>query len=326
MRIETALPDTARRRLLGRALCASPWLLLAGCAAPWPDVPTGRSASGSSSALQHLQSAARSQGLAAWRGLQDLSVTLSDTWWPPATLLQAGAAPTGPAGPITLELRLLPRDGLLALRQAQAGDGGRGQRQLLQQQQQPDGLPQVWLSGQPVADAAARRAAAVAADLHRLLLLGAIALAEHPGPVHWAEPVSLDGRRCDHLHLLLQPGLGGGGGSGGGSGIGGDRVSLFIDREQGWLRRLRVSLTGLGLAVDQPLELDLSGHRRLHGLLLPGRWDASAPAALPGRTPQSWRLQGLDINRGYSAADLAQAPWAGRANAPAPPLSPPLPG
>ena len=320
MPIETALPDTTRRRLLGRALFASPWLLLAGCAAPWPDVPTGRNASGSSSALQHLQSAALGQGLAAWRGLQDLSVTLSDTWWPHAGLLQAGAGPTGPAGPIALELRLLPRGGLLALRQAQAGDGDRGQRQLLQQQ--PDGLPQVWLSGQPVADVAARRAAAVVADLHRLLLLGAIALAEHPGPMHWAEPVSLDGRRCDHLHLLLQPGLGGGSGSGGG----GDRVSLFIDRDQGWLRRLRVSLTGLGLAVDQPLALDLSSHRRLHGLLLPGRWDAGAAAALPGRTPQSWRLQGLDINRGYSAADLAQAPWAGRANAPVPPLSPPLPG
>ena len=308
MRTETDFPATTRRRLLGRALGASPWLLLAGCAAPWPELPAGRGASGSSSALQQLQSTAQTQGLAAWRGLQDLNLTLSDTWWPPAGQLRAGATA---ATAVPLEVRLLPSGGSLALRHAPLDGGGRSPHHLLQAQ--PGGQVQRWSGGQPVAGDAASRAAAVVADLHRLLLLGAITLDKHPGPVHWAEPVTLDGRRCDHLRLLLQPGLGGGSA---------DHLSLFIDRDQDRLRRLRVSLTGLGLALDQPLEVNLSEHRRLHGLLWPGRWAATAPAALPGRPRHSWELQALDVNRGYAAADLAQAPRAGRAAAPTQPLPP----
>ena len=312
MRTETNPPATTRRRLLGRALCASPWLLLTGCAAPWPELPARHGADGSSSALQHLRSTAQSQGLAVWRGMQDLSVTLSDTYWPPAGLLRSGATA---ASALPLELRLLPSTGSLALRQAPLESGGRAPHQL--HQALPGGRVQAWSDGQPVADVAAGRGAAVVADLHRLLLLGAIALAEHPGPVHWAEPVTLDGLRCDHLHLLLQPGLGGGGA---------DRLSLFIDRDQGRLRRLHVSLTGLGIDIDQPLEVNLSEHRRLHGLLWPGRWSATAPTVLPGRPPPSWVLLALDINRGYVAADLAQSPWAGRAaTSPSPLPLPPLP-
>ncbi len=302
MTAKTDAPDTARRRWLGHALGWAPWLLT-GCAAPWPDVPTG---DGSSSAKRHLQAAARTQGLAAWQALRDLNVTLSDTWWPPAAGLQAAG---GVAGPSPLALRLLPGVGVLALSSDLADTAGAGRLQLLRDQRN-DHL-QLWRAGRPVDNTSARNAAAVAADLHRLLLLGLIALAEHPGPVNWAEPVTLDNRRCDHLHLLLLPGLGGGAG---------DRVSLFIDREQGWLRRLRVSLVGLGGDTGQPLEVDLADHRRLHGVLWPSRWAATAPGALPGRAPLNWQLTGLDANRGYAAVDLAQAPWTGRAAAAPTPL------
>lgn len=163
------------------------------------------------------------------------------------------------------------------------------------------------LPGQGVAalQAAGMPASALAADLHRLLLLGPLALAGYDGAVDWAEPVTLNGQRCDHLHLRLSPGLGG---------ASSDRLSLFIDREQGWLRRLQVSASALG---DTALaQVDLASHRRLHGVLWPLQFTQVDGAAL------AWRVTGLDVNRGYPASALLGTPWAGRAALPAAPLPP----
>jgi hypothetical protein len=152
----------------------------------------------------------------------------------------------------------------------------------------------------------------LAAALHRLLLLGPIALADFDGVVNWAEPVTLDGRRCDHLHLPLAPGLGG---------TVADRLSLFIDRDQLWLRRLQVSLTALDRAAV--VTVDLAGHRRLHSVVWPLRLaSAGGPALVGGPRPLAWQVTGLDVDRGYPAEAVRQWPWAGRASAPAAPLPP----
>jgi hypothetical protein len=152
----------------------------------------------------------------------------------------------------------------------------------------------------------------LAADLHRLLLLGPLALADVDGVVNWAEPVTLDGRRCDHLHLRLAPGLGG---------AVADRLSLFIDRDQLLLRRLQVSLTGLDRAAL--VLVDMAGHRRLHGVVWPLRFAASGGGPLPGAAAAlAWQLTGLDVDRGYPAEALRRTPWAAGAASPAAALPP----
>ena len=129
---------------------------------------------------------------------------------------------------------------------------------------------------------------------------------------NWAEPVTLDGRRCDHLHLPLAPGLGG---------MVADRLSLYIDRDQLWLRRLQVSLSGLDRAAVATV--DLAGHRRLHSVVWPLRFATVGGSALPGgQRPLAWQVTGLDVDRGYPADALHNWPWAGRAAAPAQPLPP----
>jgi hypothetical protein len=148
--------------------------------------------------------------------------------------------------------------------------------------------------------------------LHRLLVLGPLALAGFDGVVNWAEPVTLDGRRCDHLHLQLAPGL---------ASRVADRLSLYIDRDQGWLRRLQVSLTGLDQAAMATV--DLAGHRRLHGVLWPLRFAAAGGSSLLGGPPPlAWQISGLDVDRGYPATALRSDPWSGRAAAAAAPLPP----
>ncbi len=242
-----------RRRLLGRALAMplSPLLALAGCAAPWPEVPSGP---GSTSARSRLREAAEAHGLTAWHGLRDVNLGYDALPWPATRGLQPG----GPA-----QMRLLRAGGELALH-ADPMDPG---------------------------------ATPLAAALHRLLLLGPIVLANLDGPVNWAEPQTLAGRRCDHLHLQLSPGLGT---------TGADRLSLFIDRDEGLLRRLQASLTGLGPHTLVQVEVD--GHRRLAGVTWPTRWQSGALA---------WQLTGLDLNRGYGPETLKKAPWAAPADAPA---------
>jgi hypothetical protein len=238
---------------LGRALAVplSPLLALAGCAAPWPEVPAGP---GSTSARARLREAAEAHGVAAWQGVHDVNLGYDALPWPATRGLQRG----GPA-----QMRLLQAGGQLALH-ADPMDPG---------------------------------ATPLAAALHRLLLLGPIALANVDGPVNWAEPQTLAGHRCDHLHLRLSPGLGT---------AGADRLSLFIDRDEGLLRRLQASLTGLG--PDTLVQVDVDGHRRLAGVTWPTRWQSGALA---------WQLTGLDLNRGYGPEALRSTPWAAPADAPA---------
>lgn len=152
----------------------------------------------------------------------------------------------------------------------------------------------------------------LAAALHRLLLLGPVALVDFDGVVNWAEPVTLEGRRCDHLHLPVAPGLGG---------MVADRLSLFIDRDELLLRRLQVSLTGLDRAAIA--RVDLAGHRRLHGMVWPLRFASAAGPGLVGAPPPlAWQVTGLDVDRGYPVEALRRTPWAAGAAAPAAPLPP----
>lgn len=147
-------------------------------------------------------------------------------------------------------------------------------------------------------DPSERQAAALLADLHRLLWLGPMAVADTTAAVQWAEPETLQGQRCDHLHLALAPGLGF---------AATDRLSLFIDRDRGLLRRLRVSLSSLGTALPGLAEVDLFDRRRLHGVAWPTRFEARSPGA------GSWRLTGLDVDCGFRSDDIGDATWRGKA-------------
>lgn len=298
-------PALRRRRLLGQALALMPWAALAGCASPWPPVPAG---TGSSSARQRLRDSADAHGAAAWATLKDVNLAVDGP----------GASTIGSAGGLAgrAQVRWLPAAGVMALRSANpanpADASDSAQRLTLWRRWGPDPAQRAWRDAVPVTDPATLAAAAHQADLLRLLWLGPVAVADHPGVVTWAEPETLDGRRCDHLHLT---------GMAGPDGVAPSRLSLFIDRDQGWLRRLRLSVDDR-IAAGGMVQIDLAEQHRRHGVLWPLSWRVTQPQAALRAAPVAWRLTGLDVDRGVWPDQIAGPAWTGVAAAPARPLAP----
>lgn len=291
-----ALAPAGRRQWLTHAL-GWPLALLGGCAAPWPEVPAGP---GSPSAGERLRESAQAHGLAAWRQVQDLSLDL-----------QRGPDrhPAATAG--TLQLRWLPAAGLLAWQDQGLAQPLQGWRRWAAPatagSMRVGPAVRLWQAGEPVDDPARLRAAAQQADLLRLLLLGPVALVDSGQPVNWAEPATLDGRRCDQLTLDVASAP---------DGPGISRLALFIDRDQGLMRRLRqMSIAEQGQAGAMAATWDLPEPIALHGQQWPRLCRRVTPARAAGA--HSWRLVGLDRNRGFQPADVEASWFSATAAAPA---------
>ena len=301
-----AAPLPGRRRLLARAL-GWPLAGLAGCAAPWPEVPAGP---GSSSALARLQESAAAHGLAAWRQVQDLNLGLRRE---PNSAVGAVGAADGQIGAAdgSLQLRWLPAQRLLAWHDAGLPLPQHGWRRWAGPAPETPGVDQselrLWQAGQEVSDPTRLLEAARQVDLLALLLLGPMALVDAPQPVNWAEPATLDGRRCDQLTLDRLPGLGGTGVS---------RLALFIDRELGLMRRLRVmSNAEQGQPGAMAATWDLPEPIQRQGVQWPRLCIRVAPPRALGQAPAGWRLVGLDLNRGYAPSAVSGAQFSAAAAA-----------
>ena len=120
----------------------------------------------------------------------------------------------------------------------------------------------------------------------------------------------VEGRLCDVIDVWLAPGLGM---------AATDRVAVCIDRADSITRRVRFTLEGFANTRGAVAEVDTFDHERRFGVLWPMRSFERIvhPIALPAH---DWRVTGLDVNRGYTAQDLAGPAFGGRAAAPAKPL------
>ena len=319
-----AIPEPSRlprrRRMLSHLLA----LPLAGLAAApgiaratgLPEVPAGP---GSSSARAHLLDSATAHGLLAWRQRRDINASFSSAWAPASGW---SAAESGAAAAV--QMRLLVQADLLAVRQGrdsaslgllrrQAGFGPAASAGTPVPTSVPASIPVPVPVPVPQAAPADDPLAVLSADALCLLLLGPLAVLDRTTAVNWGPPDTLDGRRCDQLVLTVAPGLGLASES---------RMALFIDRDVGWLRRLRWAGDNPGAGWLGLAEVDFFDHFSLHGMVWPRRFQSPSRWWLPGARPQTGRLTGLDLDRGYSADALAGERWTGEAAAPARPLPP----
>jgi len=285
-----------RRRLLAAAgLSAALPLLVSGCASPLPGVATGDD---DGAARQLFNAACAAHGLAAWRRIHDLNLTFEGEWRPLVARLQPELVDAGFRG--RSEERVLPGAGLVAQRHT----GPAGHKQVVRRRGatgRETGDVAVAYNGRPDPRAAVRDAAALVVDGYLVFMLGPLALADReaagqPLALRLAEPEEVDGRLCDALALRLAPGLGF---------AAVDQLILFIDRETRLMRRVRFSLEGLASTQGAVAEVDVWDHQRAHGVMWPTRFHERLRRPIPGLPVHDWRLVGLDIDRGYEAADLS---------------------
>ncbi len=295
------MPDSniGRRAVLGAALTSPLLGLLPGCAAP---LPVSLSARTTPAAQSLLNESAAAHGMAAFKSLTDISVSYEGSWRLLIDKLQPVLV--DPGFRIRSEERLLLRDGVIA--QAHSGTSGR-KFVVRRPSSHVFGEVRVWYNGEEARDTERRAAAALVADAYRLFLLGPMWLAERNLVLELGDIETVNGLSCDVLRIQLAPGLGH-------THI--DQVALFIDRKERLMRRMRFSLEGLESTKGTAHQVDMFDHQTLQGIRLPSRFAEMRvhPTLLPVR---DWRVTGLDVNRGFTADDLAGPEFGGPARQPA---------
>ena len=292
------------RRLLLASLALP---ALQGCAAPLPALSTTAT---TPDAQALLAESAAAHGAAAFASITDINVSYAGEWRALVSRLMPVLVDSGFRG--GSQERLLLRDGLVA----QAHTGPSGQKQVVRRTAPGEGDVQVWFNGEPTQDTDRRHAAALVADGYSLFLLGPMLLA---GP--WAANRALtlqtagtaritqDGQdhACDILRVNMTPGIGL---------SDADQLSVFIDREQRLMRRVRFTLNGLDATRGAIADVDTFGHVKRHGVQWPTRFHERLlrPLLL---SVHDWRLTGLDVDRGLTPADIEGVAFTGNATAPA---------
>ena len=250
-----------------------------------------------------MRASAQAHGLSAYRTLTDINVAYQGQWRPFVDGIQPEIVDAGFRG--SSQERLLPHAGVVA----QAYRGSQGDKQVFWRRARnatdAQGEISVWLNGERSNDLARQRAAALVAEAYGLFLLGPLWLVERQLPMQLAEPAAINGRACDVVEVWLAPGLGR-------SAL--DRVSLYLDRRDQVMRRVRFTLEGFPGTQGAVAEVDTFEHERRFGLLWPMRSHERIvhPITLPAH---DWRISGLDVNRGYPVEALQGPVFTGAAAA-----------
>jgi hypothetical protein len=309
MKRPPTVPGTFSRRRLLQASLALPLLpMLPACTAPLVPL-TAPSSSAEAEALLRVSAAAH--GVDALSQISDVNVRYAGQWHALVDKVQPALVDAGHRG--GSEERLLLREGLTA----QEHNGPKGDKHVTRRTAAASqGDVHVWFNGEESNDPDARAAAALVVDGYDLFLLGPMLLA-----TRWTRERSLvmgtggverirqDGHEheCDVLRVRLTPGLGF-------SEM--DQLALYIDRDDHLMRRVRFSLNGLESTRGAIAEVETIDHMRLHGVEWATRFHEQLLRPLP-LSVHDWRLEGLDVNRGLSGADLSGREFTGKAVAPA---------
>lgn len=248
-----------------------------------------------------LSACAEAHGWDAWKSIRDISVSYEGEWYSLVKKLQPELVDDRyrqrsqeriiPALPLTAQQHAGPAGGKFVLRGAASVE--------------------VRYDDKPATDGALISASALVADAYRMFLTAPFMFMDAPGSAAMSEPQWLGGRRHAVLLLRRNPGLGW---------PGEDRVALFIDEETKQLHKLRFTIDALDSTKGAVVEVELSAHRRMHGVLWPTQFFERIRTPVPMLPAHRWWMTGLDINRGLQAGDFARGRFSARAATPAQPL------
>ena len=281
-------------RLMPFAVAAA--LALAGCTA-FPTAPSraavgDRFADGLDARAVFAQTLAAHGGdLRAYPG--DINLSTDGRWYRAIQRIQPVV--TDAAFRVTSQERYRPRDGVYAV--AHAGPGG--SKQVLRTR---DGLT-VHYNGVVENDPVKRRATAMTNDAFRLFHFGPTFVAERATSMTRLPDAREGGRTYRRVLATLAPGFGE---------APSDDVVLWIDADNARLFRVHMTLNGFETTQGAHVDTTFLAYRRVGPYLLPTRFHerVRGPVRI---TAHEWWTTGIDLDRGWSDADVSGPALAGAA-------------
>lgn len=248
-----------------------------------------------------LSQSAAAHGMNAFAGIRDISVRYDGGWAAIAPKLQPVLADSKYRSASEERLQLRART------IAQLHRGPDGEKYVVRT---PESVS-VRYDGIANDEPDVRAAAALVADAYTMFLLGPFffqqEMARNRAQIAYGGTEKIDGAVHDRLVITLRPGFGE---------ADKDRVLVSIGRADRILRRVYFTLNGLDSTQGAAVDVTFSDHKRIGGVLWPTRFyeRIRAPLKLPAHR---WRMTGLDLNRGLTAADLGTISMSSRAATPA---------
>jgi hypothetical protein len=275
---------------LKRALAALLALALSACGAT---VPKGQRTESAPEAMQLLQASADAHGWRAFSQMTDVNVSYQGDWYPFVGKVQPILVDSAYRESSQERILISPRI------TAQAHRGPAGRKQVVRAAPEA----KLWYDGVPEADTEKNAAAAAVADAYRMFLLGPFYFLESKAVLELASEDVIDGRRYDRVLATLRPGFGK---------SAGDRVLIYIDKRDRLVRRLRFTFEALESTRGVVADVDVSRHVEIDGVKWPADFVEYVRRPIAIRAHR-WKLTGIDVNRGYSAADISGATLQGGA-------------
>jgi hypothetical protein len=289
-------------KLFAAVLLAALFSLLAACGS----VPKPQQSKTQADARTLLDQSQAAHGKAAFLAIRDLSVAYDGTWFDIVTKVQPIL--TDKTFRKASEERMLFGDNVIA--QMHTGDAGK--KMVLRDGNLPlSERASVWFNQQPETNREKISAAHLVVEAYQLFLYPAFYV-ERATHLERVGTGSVGGRDCELLLAVMRPGIG--------NSVE-DRVVLYIDKQDKLVRRVRLTLEGLDSTKGAIVDVDHDRFVEIAGVTWPTHFYEALVAPFPGLPAHDFSLRGLDVNRGLTKADFANAQFSERAAKPAAPIS-----
>jgi hypothetical protein len=276
--------------------------LLAACSS----MPTPQHSKTQADARTLLDQSQAAHGKAAFSAIRDLSVAYDGKWFELVTRIQPVL--TDKTFRKTSEERMLFGDNLIG--QIHTGDAGK--KMVLRDGSLPLGERiSVWFNQQAETNREKIDAAHLVVEAYQLFLYPAFYV-ERAAHLERVGTGSVGGRDCELLLAVMRPGIGN---------SAEDRVVLYIDAQDKLVRRVRLTLEGLESTKGAIVDVDHDRFVEIAGVKWPTHFYEALVAPFPGLPAHDFSLRGLDINRGLTKADFANAQFSETAAKPAAPIT-----
>lgn len=230
----------------------------------------------------------------------DINLSTDGQWY--RTIQRIQPIVTDAGFRVTSEERYRPRDGLYSVHH----QGPLGSKQVVRT---PDGIS-VYYNFQRESDPVKIRATSMTNDAFRMFHFGPSFLkARSTAMVRMADQRE-KGRNYRRLLATVEPGFGE---------AAQDQVVLWIDAQTSRLFRVHMTLNGFETTQGAHVDTTFLEYRQVGPYLLPVRFHerVRGPVRIDAH---DWHTTGIDLDRGWSAADVAGAAFEGAAAPPAKPL------